>query len=83
VFAVGEPVSKLDPPTVIIGIPDTAWLKLKAGECVDFDLRTGGVFANLIIFRGKDGADIADILGKSQGALDGAPLVGVSEPTKQ
>ena len=83
VLAIGQPLAPNDPPTVIVGLPDSVWLKFQSGQTVDFDLRSAGVFANLIIVRGKDGADIARLLGESQAALDGAPFAGVAEPTKQ
>jgi len=82
-LAVGEPLAKSDPPTIIIGLPDTVWLDFQSGQTVDFDLRSAGVFANLIIMRAKDGADIARLLGESQAMLDGAPFVGIEKPTEQ
>lgn len=82
-LAIGEPLSPLDPPMIIIGLPDTAWLTLKNGETADFDLRNAGIFANLIIMRAADGADVARLLGEAQSTIDGAPDVGVPEPTKQ
>jgi hypothetical protein len=82
-LAVGQPLSPLDPPTIIIGLPDTVWLAFESGQTVDFDLRNAGVFANLIIMRAKDGADVSRLLGQAQDVLDGAPPVGVKEPTQQ
>lgn len=82
-LAFGEPLRSGDPPTIIIGLPDTVWLEFQSGQTVDFDLRNVGVYANLVIMRAKDGADIARLLGEAQDALDGAPFVGVERPTSQ
>lgn len=80
-LAIGTPAGTLDPPTVIVGIPDTAWQARKNGETMTFDLRAAGVFAQLVIFRGKDGADVAKLLGQSQALIDGAPDIGIRDPT--
>lgn len=82
-LAIGEPLSPSDPPTVIIGLPDTVWLKFQSGQTVDFDLRNAGVFANLIIMRAKDGADVARQLGHAQAVLDGAPFAGIEKGSTQ
>lgn len=82
-LAIGEPATRFDPPTVIVGIPDTAWLNLANGGTMTFDLSHAGIRAQLIIFRGADGADIAELLGKAQSALDAAPHVGIKDPTRQ
>jgi hypothetical protein len=82
-LAIGQPLTPSDPPTLIVGIPDTAWACRKDGETMTFDLRAAGVFAQLVIFRGKDGAEIADLLAQSQSLLDGAQDLGIKDPTNQ
>lgn len=82
-LALGQPLTAFDPPTVIVGIPDTAWQAREDGETMTFDLRPAGVFAQLLIFRGKDGAEVATALQKSQELLDSAADVGIKDPTKQ
>jgi hypothetical protein len=82
-LAVGKSLAPLEPPTVIVGIPDTLWRERKNGETITFDLRYAGLFAQLVIFRGKDGADVAQLLGEAQSMIDGAPDVGIADPTQQ
>lgn len=82
-LAIGEPMIPGGPPTVIVGMPDTAWLALKTGETCHFDLSHAGVRAQLVIFRAKDGAEVAEILGQTQEALTGAPDIGIKDPSVQ
>ena len=82
-LAIGEPLSPSDPPTIIVGLPDTVWLKFQSGQTVDFDLRNAGIFANLVIMRAKDGADVARLLSEAQSVLDGAPFAGIEKGTTQ
>lgn len=82
-MAIGEPMVPSEPKTVIVGIPDTAWFGLDQGGTMTFDLRHAGVRAQLIIFRARDGAHVAELLGQSQALLDGAPIVAAEELSRQ
>jgi hypothetical protein len=65
VFAISE-----DKAVVILGVPATAWEYMKDGKTHTFDLRRFGVPCQIILFGGKDQAEIRKCLNTSPDTLD-------------
>lgn len=82
-LAIGEPAAPREPRTIIVGIPETAWDALPDNGTFTFDLRSAGIFLQLVVFRAADGAAVAQVLQSAESLLNAAPDVGIPEPTRQ
>ena len=49
-------------PLVIIGIPAAAWEHMKDGESHTFDLTKAGVQFQIVLFGGKDRAEVSNVI---------------------
>lgn len=68
--AFGEPAVSGGVPTVILGMTDESWADLEGGKAQDITLVPLGVYAQLLIMRGKDHADVIRQLRETAAALD-------------
>lgn len=69
-IAMGEPAVPGGPPTVILGLTDETWKDLDGGRAQDITLIPLGVYAQMLIMRGKDHDDIKRQLRAAAASLD-------------
>jgi hypothetical protein len=68
--ALGEPAVLGGVPTVILGLTDESWSDIDGGKAQDITLVPLGIYAQLLIMRGKDHADVIRQLRETAKALD-------------
>ena len=69
-IALGEPAVSGGVPTVILGMTDETWKDIDGGKAQDITLVPLGIYAQLLIMRGKDHDDIKRQLRDAAASLD-------------